>query len=119
MPLVNIMMLLGAGYVSGLTIASGFLAAALKEDWARRQLRTFVRFWNVVAVLNLVLAVSGFVFLFSAALYSKNTSDAQFFLEAGLFVIGLLSAATLVFYSFHRIGKMVTAAPQGTSSDGS
>jgi hypothetical protein len=110
------LIIIGSGYVSGLTVVSGFLVGSLREDWLARGLAVQLRMWPLIALANLILAVLGFGYLLTMAVFAGGPNDNEFLRKLALFVGGLLLGGWLSFYSYHRILRRLAANAEGASS---
>ena len=106
---VEIFVLFGAGYVSGLSIASGFLFQAIRkfnqESWSKIQ----EAFWTATALASVILAALVPIFFIGLIVVGDEPGRTDFWPRAGLFALGVLAGGALVFFGISQLNKGVRA----------
>ena len=119
MKLIEILALFGAGYVSGLSITSGFMFQAIRKfnqgSWSRAKEVV----WLLIASANILVASITTVLLIAFTVIGDKPDRADFWPRLGLFAFGVLAGAGLVFSGFAQInkgvGKMLAKGASTTS----
>jgi hypothetical protein len=105
----EIFILFGAGYISGLSISSGFLFQAIRkfnqQSWSKGR----GALWGVVAFANIVLCALMPVLLIGIVVVGDEPGRADFWLRAWLFGTGVAAGAALVLFGVRQINKGVRA----------
>jgi hypothetical protein len=96
MNLVEIFVAFGAGYVSGLSISSGFYVHDIRErnraSWSSAKEAA----WILLACINIFIGGLMPVFLFGAFVFGNDPNSSQFWPKAAIFTLGLLFGGALV-----------------------
>ena len=107
MKAVELFVVFGAGYVSGLSIASGFIFQAIRKfnqsGWTKGKEAA----WTAAAMVN--IAVGGLMPIFLMALVVFGKPD--FWPRASLFACGIAAGGALVFFGVQQINKGVRSLP--------
>ena len=107
MKFIEILALFGAGYVSGLSITSGFMFQAIRKfnqaSWSRAKEVV----WLIVASANILVASITTVLLIALTVIGDKPDRPDFWPRLGLFAVGVLAGAVLIFFGFAQINKGV------------
>ena len=109
MKIVEIFVLFGAGYVSGLSLASGFLFQAIRKfnqgSWSRLK----ETLWAAAALANITFGALMPVFFIGLVVIGDQPDRPDFWPRAWLFASGIIAGAVLVFFGVSQINKGVRA----------
>ena len=105
MKLVEIFVAFGAGYVSGLSISSGFYLQAIRKfnqaSWSSAKETA----WALAACINLFIGSLMPVFLCISFVFGNEPESPQFWSKAALFAVGLLFGAARVLFGVQQVTK--------------
>lgn len=107
MKTVEIFVLFGAGYVSGLSIASGFIFQAIRkfnqESWSKAK----EALWIVAAAVNIAFGTFMPIFLIGIVVVGDQPGRPDFWPRAWIFALGVGIGAALVFFGVRQLNKGV------------
>ena len=115
MNIVEIFVAFGAGYVSGLSISSGFYVQDIRRCNRASWSPSKETGWALAACINIFVGSLMPVFLFGAFVFGNDANSAQFWPKSAIFVFGLLLGAALVLVGVQQ-GKKGARATIGTSA---
>ncbi len=102
---VEAFVLFGAGHVSGLSIASGFLFQAIRKvnraSWSKWKELV----WGLTAAVNALVGGLMPVFLIGIVVVGDEPERLDFWPRVGVFTTGVVAGAALVFFGFSQINK--------------
>lgn len=107
MKFIEVLVLFGTGYVCGLSITSGFMFQAIRKFnqgyWSRA--REVV--WLLVASANILVGSITPILLIALTVIEDKPDRLDVWPRLGLFALGALAGAVLVFFGFAQINKGV------------
>ena len=109
MKIVEIFVLVGTGYVSGISIASGFLFQAIRKFNQHAWSKSKEFLWAVAAIANIVLGTLMPVFFIGIVVVGEQPDRPDFWPRAAIFSAGVIAGASLVFFGISQINKGVRA----------
>ena len=109
MKTVEFVVLFGAGYVSGLSIASGFLFQAIRKFNQNSWSKVKEALWAAAAAINIAFGTLMPVFFIGIVVVGEQPGRPDFWPRAGLFAVGVVAGAVLVFFGVNQINKGVCA----------
>ena len=101
--------LFGAGYISGMSIASGFLFQAIRKFNQRSWSKSKEVLWGAAALVNILLGGLMPIFLIGIVVVGDQPGRADFWPRASLFAAGVTAGAVLVFFGINQLNKGVRA----------
>lgn len=93
---VDAVALLASGYVSGLSISSGFILSLIHQFFVKDRHRRRQVAWILAMVSNMALCTLGAVFVMVFLVYGKDAGRFFFWQRLGVFVIGVSLGALFV-----------------------
>ena len=100
----------GAGYVSGLSVSSGFIFQGLrgfnKGNWSRSK----ELLWIVFACLNMLISGLMTPFLIAYVVVGDISNQVDFWPKMSLFLMGVLLGGALVFFGVLQFNKALLKA---------
>jgi len=109
MKTVEFVVLFGAGYVSGLSIASGFLFQAIRKFNQNSWSKVKEALWAAAAAINIAFGTLTPVFFIGIVVVGEQPGRPDFWPRAGLFAVGVVAGAVLVFFGVNQLNKGVRA----------
>ncbi|MDH5831251.1 hypothetical protein QFW80_12075 [Luteimonas sp. M1R5S18] len=109
MKIVDIFVLAGTGYVSGLSIASGFLFQAIRKFNQHAWSKGKEALWAAAAITNIVLGTLMPVLFIGIVVVGDQPDRADFWPRAAIFAAGAIAGAALVFFGISQVSKGVRA----------
>jgi arginine exporter protein ArgO len=104
---IDIFVLFGAGYVSGLSIASGFMFQAIRKFNQTSWSRASAALWSVAALTNIALGALMPILLIGVVVVGDQPDRPDFWPRMWLFAAGVLSGAALLFFGVSQLNKGV------------
>lgn len=93
--------LISAGYVTGLSVCSGFILSALKQIYVVKDGSSRTIAWACFAITNIVLCSLSVVFLIVFLVYRDDPSSSVFWLRLSSFGGGVLLGGGFSFCAVH------------------
>lgn len=107
---VEVLALSAAGYVTGMSICSGFILSALKQLYVHQQ-RLRVVAWTAVAILNIVLCSLSSIFLVVFLVYRDNPSGPIFWSRMFIFGSGVVLGGSFCFTAVRLFNSRLQQKP--------
>jgi len=103
MKLIEIFALFGGGYVSGLSIGSGFVFQVIRKLFADSWSSKKETAWIALAMPNIFICVVMSVILVAVLVIRDQPGRSDFWVRFIWFTVGLLVGGSLVFLAVHLI----------------
>jgi hypothetical protein len=103
---LEILALLTTGYVSGLSILSGFALSAINQLYVKgesKKLRELA--WLIVMMIGMVSCTLGPIFIMVFLVFGDNRTGSEFWWRMTLFAAGVGGGSAFSFISAYLIGK--------------
>ena len=98
---LEVVALISAGYVTGLSICSGFILSALQQIYVVKAGSSRMILWASIAIMNIVLCSLSVVFLIVFLVYRGDPASSVYWLRLSSFGGGILLGSGFSFCAVH------------------